>query len=289
MPTIKTDKIEISAKTKGAELTSIKSKDGTEYLWQADPAFWPKHSPLLFPIIGSIPDKSYEFEGKTYPLENHGFIWTKEFKLVEEKSDYIRFEITESEETLAIYPFRFTLSVGYRVKGDTLSVEYLVKNSDSKTIYFSIGAHPGFKVPADESDKKEDYDILFKKKETVKRYFLNKDNLLSGESEMFLDKSDWVSVKKELFDKGAIVLKDHKSRSVSLKSRKSGRFVKLDFKGFPCLGIWSPKGDAPFICIEPWYGVMPLAGSSPDITKKEGIIALEKGKVFSSVYNITVG
>ena len=289
MPTIKSDKIEVSAKTGGAELTSIKSKDGTEYLWQADPAFWPKHSPLLFPIVGSIPDKSYVFEGKTYHLENHGFIWTKEFKLAEEKADYMRFEITESEETLAVYPFRFTLSVGYRVKGDVLSVEYQIKNSDSKTIYFSIGAHPGFRVPAQMSDKREDYDIIFEKKETVKRYFLNKDNVLSGESEFFLKDSDRTEINRELFEKGAIVLKEHKSRSVSLKSRKSGRFVKLDFKGFPCLGIWSPKGDTPFVCVEPWYGVMPLAGSTQDITKKEGIITLEKGKVFSSVYNITVG
>lgn len=289
MATIKSGKIKVSARTKGAELTSIKTKDGTEYLWQADPAFWPKHSPLLFPIVGSLPEKSYAYQEKKYSLENHGFIWTKEFSQVEEKDDYLRFEISETDETLAIYPFRFTLSVSYKVDGNTLSVGYHVQNRDEKTIYFSIGAHPGFRTPISETEKKEDYEIIFEKKETVKRYFLNRENVLSGESSLFLEESDRVSVSASLFEKGAVVLKEHASRSVTLKGKKSGRFVRLDFSGFPCLGIWSPKPEAPFVCIEPWYGVMPLSGSDIDITKKEQVIALEKGKSFESVYHITVG
>ncbi len=166
---------------------------------------------------------------------------------------------------------------------------YQLKNSDQKTIYFSIGAHPGFRAPIAADEKKEDFEIIFEKREKVKRYFLNKENVLSGESETFLDNNDRVEVNAKLFEKGAIVLKEHKSRSITLKSRKSGRFVKMDFSGFPCFGIWSPKPEAGFVCLEPWYGVMPLAGSSQDITKKEQVISLGKGKVFSSVYQITVG
>jgi len=289
MAIIKSKEIEVSVKIKGAELSGIKTSDGTEYLWQADPAFWPKQAPLLFPIVGSLPGKTYEYNGKSYSLENHGFIWTKDFTITEEKPDYARFEIRESDETLAVYPFRFLLSVGYRVKGKTLSVEYTVKNTDDKAIYFSIGAHPGFRAPVASGEIREDYELIFEKKETVKRYFLNKDNVLSGETELFLDNNDRAAVNRDLFEKGAIVLKDHKSRSITLKNRKSGRFVKLDFTGFPCLGIWSPKGDTPFVCIEPWYGVMPLSDSPLDITKKEQIITLQKGKVFSSVYHVTVG
>jgi galactose mutarotase-like enzyme len=289
METIRTAEIEVSAIALGAELTGIKTKDGTEYLWQADPAFWARRSPLLFPVVGALPGKTYSFEGKTYPLENHGFIKSRNFNVAEQKPDYLLYEFTADEQSLAVYPFLFSLTVGYRVREKTLSVEYGVKNIDSKTLYFSIGAHPAFRAPLTAGEKREDFDLIFEKKETLRRHYLTPDNVLSGETGPFLSAQDTVPVSPALFERGAVVLKNHLSRSVTLKSRVSGRFVRVDFMGFPYLGIWSPKGDVPFVCIEPWYGVMPQADSGQDITKKEGVMPLAPGKIFESVYQVTVG
>jgi galactose mutarotase-like enzyme len=289
MQTIHTPEIDVSAVSLGAELSSIKTKDGTEYLWQGDPAFWARRSPLLFPVVGALPGKTYSFDGKTYALENHGFIKSRDFKVAEQRPDYLRYEFTSDEQSLAIYPFGFILNIGYRVKGKTLSVEYGVKNTELTPLYFSIGAHPAFRAPLAAGEKREDYDLIFENKETLRRHYLTPDNVLSGETGPFLSAQDSVPISPALFERGAIVVKNLQSRTVTMKSRKSGRFVRLDFQGFPYLGIWSPKGDVPFVCIEPWYGVMPQADSEQDLTQKEGIMSLPPKESFNSVYHITVG
>ena len=194
MATIRTKDIEVSAKTKGAELSSIKSVDGVEYLWQADPAFWPRQSPLLFPTVGNLPNKTYAYEGKTYQLENHGFMKTQEFTLAEEKPDFLLFDFASNAETLALYPFKYRLSVGYRVKAKSLTVEWTVKNEDSKPLPFSIGSHPGFRAPLEAGEKREDFELIFEKKETAQRHFLTSDNVLSGETGPFLEGKDTVIV-----------------------------------------------------------------------------------------------
>lgn len=289
MTTITSETIEVSAKTMGAELSSIKTRDGVEYLWQPDPAFWTGQAPLLFPAVGNLPGKTYEYKGKTYTLENHGFLRKRDFVLKSEERNYMAFVFSSDERSLALYPFRFTLTAGYRVKASTLAVEWTVKNEDSETMYFSIGAHPGFKAPLVPGEKREDYELIFEQEESVKRHFLTPENVLSGETEPFLNRQSRIGVTRDIFERGAVVLKDHRSRSLTLKSKVSSRFVRVDFKGFPYLGIWSPKGDTPFVCIEPWYGVMPLAGSTQDIRAKEGILSLEPGKEFRAVHEITVG
>lgn len=288
MPTIRTAEIEVSARPTGAELASIKSKDGTEYLWQADPAFWPRQSPLLFPNVGGLAGGEYSHKGRTYKLGNHGFARTSEFRLTVEKPDELRFELKSGAETLAVYPFDFTLAVDYRVRANCLTVAYSVRNDGAEKMHFSIGAHPAFRAPLAAGETRADYELVFEKKETVRRHFLNADNLRSGESEPFLAGGDRVQLTPALFERGAIVLMEHASRRLSLRSRKSGRGVSVSFAGFPYLGIWSPKGEAPFVCIEPWYGIMPLADASRELAEKEGCLALGPGKDFNSAYEIRV-
>lgn len=289
MATIKTDRIEVSVAAKGAELQSVMSPDGTEYLWQGDPAFWPRRSPLLFPIIGALPGGTFAYAGKTYKLGNHGFVRDLEFREASRSADSLRLELGSDEANLALYPFRFKLAVTYKVRGDTLEVGYEVANADSRTMPFSIGAHPAFRAPLGLGESREDFDLVFEKPETVDRHFLNADNLRTGESASFLRGSDGVPVSPDLFERGAIVLKDQVSRKLCLRSRVSGRFVELSFPDFPYLGIWSPKGDCPFVCIEPWFGVMPLVGSTQDLERKEGVLALGPGAVFRAAYSIRVG
>jgi galactose mutarotase-like enzyme len=289
MDAIRSEGIEAAASAKGAELQSVKDREGREYLWQGDPAFWARRSPLLFPIVGALPGGTYSHEGATYKLGNHGFAKELDFAIVERGASVLRYELASDEKSLALYPFRFRLGISYKVEGKSLEVGYAVRNEDSRRMHFSIGAHPAFRAPLDPGERREDFDLVFEKKERVRRHFLNSDNVRTGESETFLEGQDRIGLGPSLFEKGAIVLADHASRWVRLESRRSGRSVKVRFPGFPRLGIWSPRGDCPFVCIEPWYGIMPLAGSTQELAKKEGALSLEPGAVFEAAYTIELG
>jgi galactose mutarotase-like enzyme len=294
MNSIKSSDIEVSVASRGAELASIVGPGGIEYLWQGDPAFWPRRSPLLFPIVGSLPGGSFSYAGRTYRMGNHGFVRDLEFRLAAQGPDFLRFELTSDEASLALYPFRFKLGVTYKVRGTSLEVGYEVGNADSRRMPFSIGAHPAFRAPLVPGERREDFDLVFEKPETVDRHFVNADNLLTGETASLLRGAAGLPLTQELFERGAVVLKDQVSRKLTLRSRVSGRFVELGFSDFPQLGIWSPKaaGDGavpPFVCIEPWCGVMPLVGSTQDLERKEAVISLGPGATFRASYTVRVG
>ena len=279
----------VSARAIGAELTNIKSSDGREYLWQGDPAFWAKQAPLLFPIVGNFPDKEYTHLGKTYAMGNHGFISTREFTCVHSTATEMSFEFSSDETSRAIYPFDFKVGLHYALVGKSLKVGYNVVNTGSEILPFSIGAHPAFRTPLDAGETRSDFDLIFEKSERINRHLVKANNTASGETEPFLKDQKQLPLTAELFEKGAIVLKDHLSRKVMLKSRKTGHFVELSFSGFPYLGIWSPKGETPFVCLEPWYGVIGADASDKNILNKEGIQKLAIGKTFLAEYQVNVG
>jgi galactose mutarotase-like enzyme len=293
MAVIQSKSLTVEVAERGAELQSIKGPDGLEYLWQGDPAFWARRSPVLFPIVGALPGGSYSYGGRTYKLGNHGFAKERDFRLASRGGDALRFELESDEASLEAYPFKFKLAVSYAIRGDLLEVGYEVVNADPKRMSFSIGAHPAFRCPLVAGEGRDDYDLRFEKPETVDRWFLNSDNVRTGERERFLDGASSIAVAPDLFERGAIVLKDQLSRTLRLEGRASRRFVELSFPGFPQLGIWAPKanaaGVAPFVCLEPWYGVMPLAGSTQDLERKEAVLGLAPGGVFKAAFTIRVG
>lgn len=141
MKTISNEQLTIQVSPHGAELCSIFA-NGKEYLWQADPAFWKRHSPVLFPIVGSVWENEYRNEGITYTLSQHGFARDMEFTLVSEKEDEVRYQLMSNEETLKKYPFPFCLEIGYRIQGKQIEVIWEVKNTGDKEMHFQIGAHP---------------------------------------------------------------------------------------------------------------------------------------------------
>jgi galactose mutarotase-like enzyme len=293
MTVISGSSIEVSIADKGAELQSIKGATGLEYLWQGDPAFWARRSPLLFPTVGGLHEGRYTYRGGDYKLVNHGFAKERDFRLVSSSKDSARFELESDAASLAMYPFPFRLAVSYRTEGSALEVGWEVTNTGTEVLPFSIGAHPAFRAPLLPSEKREDYDLIFEKPEHLRRWFLDKENLRSPESAPLLDGQDRLALGPRLFADGAIVLKDNVSRRMTLKSRVSGRFVELSFPGFPCLGLWSPKdndnGPCPFVCVEPWHGIMAIQGSSMEITEREEGLKLDAGKTFRSEYTIRIG
>lgn len=282
--------VQATINTLGAELTSFKLKgDGTEYIWQADPKFWGRHAPILFPIVGRLKDNTYRIKDRTYFMTQHGFARDLPFELISSGDDYFSFGLTSNEETLAKYPFEFELVVSYKLEGTSLQVTYGVRNAGSETMYFSIGAHPGFNWPLrPDQETAEDYVVEFSSPETVD-LLLIEDGLISNEGKPFLKNESSFPLSEDLFAKDALVFQGLQSEKLALRSLKTDKFVEMEIEGFPYLGIWSQRGSAPFVCFEPWFGLADEVDSDYDFTTKRGIQKLEVNGEFACTYTITIG
>lgn len=280
--------IEVKVKSLGAELTSFKDlKEDKEYLWQSDSQYWLGQSPILFPIVGGIPDGKFEVDGKTYEMSSHGFAKKSEFEPVVQSENELELGLKANEETLKQYPYNFEIFVIYRISGNTLYHGFKVNNLDNKVMLFSVGAHAGFKCPWTEGETIDDYRMVFEKPEKLERR-IKIDPLLSTEKEQFMDGECEKPLTHNLFYNDAIILDSVKSNWVEIRSNKNPSVIHVDFKGFPYLGIWSCKNDGPFVCIEPWYGIDSTYGDSHDLAKKEGIQRVNPGACFQCEYSIKI-
>lgn len=287
MYTIQNEQLEITVAAKGAELQKIYNKQtGLDYLWSGDPAFWGKHSPVLFPIVGSLKDQSYLYNNQKYQLSRHGFARDMEFTLISQTNTELRFSLQQTSATLAQYPFYFELRIIYSIQENHLHIQYEVLNQDEKTLWFSIGAHPAFKVPLVNGTTYEDYSLCFNEFENTGRYPLTKDGLLAEDPQIFLQNTDELPLKKSLFYEDALVFKTLQSSSIKLESEKSDHGLTVDFKGFPYMGIWAAK-DADFVCIEPWQGISDSVNTTGKLEEKEGILSIEPGEIYITNWAVT--
>lgn len=278
----------VAVQDAGAELTSFRDlATDLEYIWTADPAVWPRHAPVLFPVVGKLPDGQYRYEGKTYGLPQHGFARDETFALVSQTSQSLTFALSSFEKTLARYPFPFLLEIAYSLTGNSLETAYRVKNTGSGDMYFSIGAHPGFRCPLLPGEHFEDYYLDFEKPETVSRYLLD-EGLQNGRRQAVMLGQQRLPLRYELFQQDAIVLKDLASQRISLRTPLHGHGLDFEFRGYPYFGIWTKGPGAPFICLEPWYGIASRVGDSGELMEKEGIICLAAGASFACSYTIRV-
>ncbi|GGD47054.1 LACX protein [Malaciobacter pacificus] len=279
---IKNDYIQATINSYGAQLNSLKKIDESlDYIWCADEKYWNRSSPILFPIVGKLKDNEYIYNNKTYKMNQHGFARDKEFEIAKLSDLEIKFRLSYDESTLKIYPFKFELYLSYKLEDNRLIISYEVINKDDDLMYFSIGAHPAFNWPLEDERKDECYLELDKK--IASRFFLE-DGLLSNFSEM---NSEKIYLSDELFSKDALVFKNE-FKEVVYKNTQNDRFVKINFKDFPYLGIWSKPTGAPFLCIEPWHGVADNINHNKDIKLKEGVITLKAQEVFRSTYSIEI-
>jgi galactose mutarotase-like enzyme len=283
---IKNEFLEITVKEQGAELTSIFSETfNLEYLWQADPAFWPRHAPVLFPIVGKLKDNKYYFKGNNYSLNQHGFARDKTFKFMPSanKNELI-FVLKDDPETFANYPFNFEFQIVYTLYKNTLQVIYKVINTGKSEMYFSLGGHPAFNCPLHDYETFEDYFLEFNHKENAEKWLLE-NGLRNGKTGQVLNNENILPFTEELLAEDALVFKNLKSTSVKLKSKRSGNGLDFNFVGFPYLGIWKKPG-AKFICIEPWFGVADPVNTDHEFSTKEGVLMLEAGEKFVCIYSI---
>lgn len=288
MYSIENELLRVSVQARGAELTSVFHKQlGLEYLWDGNPAFWAKHSPVLFPIVGGLKENTYFYKNISYQLPRHGFAREKHFSVVEQTGTSISFSLTDDEETLIVYPFQFELRIVYTLEESTLTVGYEVKNRMNEDMYFSIGAHPAFKVPLVEATSYEDYHLRLGSSGTIERWTVSPDGLIEDTPVPFLRNDSIIGLKKELFFHDALVFKDLPGNLISLRSSKHEHGLDFYFDEFPYMGIWAAK-NADFVCIEPWCGIADSVRSDQQLKHKEGIIKLDGREEFNRKWKIVL-
>ncbi|SFD03586.1 aldose 1-epimerase family protein [Clostridium uliginosum] len=286
---LENSKIKITASTHGGELHSLTGKkEGTEYLWNGNPEYWKYHSPLLFPVVGKALDLKYKVDGKIYEIPSHGLARISDFDLLSQTDDSITFELKYSDDSLKIYPYKFSLHITYTLEENSVNVTYKVINLDDKDIYFSIGAHPAFMCPIEKNEKLEDCYLKFNKKENSSTMLTTKENYFLHERKEYLNDSDTISLSKEVFKDGVLVFDDLKSNEITIKSKNHDKSLSVEFEGFPYMGIWAPETGAPFLCIEPWFGHADYEDFNGEFKDREGTVSLSTSKEFSCNYKISI-
>lgn len=288
--TLENEIIKITTSTYGGELHSIREKyDDTEYIWSGDEKYWKYHAPILFPIVGKVKNGNYRVDGEMFKLPQHGLARTREFEMIEKTEDSITFQLSYSNETLEVYPYKFILRIKYSLLKDSVKTSYTVINKDDKNIFFSIGAHPAFMCPIKSGESIDDYYFEFSEKENSAILLLNEEGYLTHERADCLENSNKIPLSFNLFKNDALIFDDLKSNKISLKSKNHDKSLTMDFTGFPFMGLWTKNTGAPFICIEPWYGHADYYDFEGDIKDKKGIQRLEVGGQFNSSYTVIIG
>lgn len=290
--TIENEKIRVAIAGYGAEFASIVLKeDGTEYLWQGDPKYWTGRAFNLFPICGRLIEGRYEYKGTSYDMKIHGFFRETEIPVIEKTATKVVFRLTDSEETRKQYPFAFEITVTYEVSGSSVRTIYAVRNPDAENdLIFTIGGHPGFRVPLLDGEKFEDYYLDFTDVKPAKQMVFSPTCFFTPDTLDFpLEGGTVLPLRHNLFDNDAIFLRDM-GREVTLRSKTNDKFVKVTYPGMPYLGLWhAPRTDAPYICIEPWCSVPSDEGKVDDFETKRDMIHLAPGCTYQNDFNVEIG
>lgn len=288
MPTflLENELLRAEVSSKGAEIQSIFHKvHQLDYLWNADSAFWAKHSPVLFPIVGQLKNNTYYYRGKSYQMGRHGFAREKDFIPEKQSPTELQFLLRSDSETKKVYPFDFEFRIRYLLDGDELSTEYLVKNTGSSILLFSVGGHPAFRMPLVPDTEYDDYYLRFEEKETLSRWPISPDGLIETQPIPLLNDTDRLNLLKPLFYQDALVFKYPASSEISVLSAKTSHGIDLQMGEFPYLGIWAAK-NADFLCLEPWCGIADSVTSNQQLEGKEGIEKANPGTIFNRQWRV---
>lgn len=273
----------------GAELTGIyDKKTKTEILWEGNPVYWKRHSPILFPNVGKTYRNTVLINGVQYPTAQHGFARDSEFRCIASSGDKASFLLVSSEETKEVYPFDFELVITYVLRKNKIEVIWEVKNPAEETMYFTIGGHPAFRF-AGKDEKKSDYLLWFPGKEALKYIRIDLAQAAADPDHVYelKLKDGYVPVSEEMFEGDAMIFDGGQIEEVWLCRKDRTPYVGLTCGGFPSFGIWSVK-DAPFVCLEPWMGRCDDAGFVSELSEKPGVNKVEGKGTFRQSYEITV-
>lgn len=278
---ISNSRLRAKINTKGAELVSLQNQNNKEFIWEGNPDYWGKHSPVLFPIVGTLKNNSYTFNAKTYHLSRHGFARDSDFEILTRNENQVVYSLQSSAATKNMYPFEFELQIIYTLIENELVIGYKIINKDKIKIPFSIGGHPAFALP----NKFEEYSLYFEHPENLVRYQLEGD-LLSDKISVVPMEENKLSLSYSLFEKDALIFKALHSKRISILENNLP-LLHFKFDDFSNFGIWT-KNNAPFICLEPWLGYSDTSNSSGNIIEKEGIQFVDSEKTFYCQFSIEI-
>ena len=296
MIVLKSDQLNVEFQTLGGALSSIKDKDDVEYLWQGDPTYWSGQAPVLFPICGSVRNDTVLYDNedgsqKEGKIPRHGLVRKKEFTLVEQTDNSVTFAIEDDEEMYANYPYHFRLEITYTVTGKTIRTQYKIYNKESeKSMPYFIGGHPGFNCPLLDDEVYEDYYLEFEKPETctVPKPFPETGMLDLKDRNSWLNNQKEIDLNYDFFSYDAVTLDELESRTVALRSRKHDKGLKLDFKEFPNLIVWSTLNKGPFIALEPWSGLSTSIEEGDRLEDKKDVKIIKPSDFDQVGFNIEI-
>lgn len=242
---------------RGAQLSSFRGNDGREVIWQADPAFWEDHAPVLFPVCGTAKNDQVVIGGVTYPMEKHGFTVTADFCVEKQGDDFVELLLTPTEESRRMYPFDFALHVTYTLVENGYKAVYVVENKSDRVMPFCIGGHPSFTIPMEDGASFDDYQLVFECPEEGKNMLCPDGGLVDGHEFLMLEEGRILPLRrKDFVEQDSLIFPEFRSRMVDLVHRTSGRGVRIRYPKMEAMIIWAmPDEGADFICIEPWHGM----------------------------------
>lgn len=286
---IENDNLKVTINHFGAEICSvIKKETGVEYMWNADEKYWKRNAPVLFPFVGSLKNKEFLYEGNAYSMGQHGFARDMEFSLVSNDGKQVWFSLSSDDSTYEKYPFAFTLEIGYVLEGNSLKVLWKVVNEDEKEMYFSIGGHPAFMCPLNNEGQQTDYFISFDTEKDLTYSKLSDNGLVYKKDNVLATNGGMLKVDEHLFDEDALVVEGNQAHMVSLCKPDGKPYLTVAFDA-PLFGLWSPaKKNAPFICIEPWYGRCDSEEFAGTLAEREYGHTLSVGEDFEVSFDIIV-
>ena len=273
----------------GAEIHSIKTTDGCEYMWQGDPTYWSGQAPIMFPICGRLFGGKYTYLGKEYTMPSHGIARASEFSLKCQGDSFVTLSLVANEETKKQYPFDFIFDVTFTLTDSTLRVEHKVTNTDNKELIFGIGGHPAFNVPIEKHLNFEDYKVEFEKKCDAFRVEFSPTCFLTENDKIYTQGgTKTINLRHDLFDDDAIFLYNV-PKLIKLYSDKGEKSVTVKFDKMKYIGLWhAVKKDAPYICIEPWTSQPSTDGIVDNLITKKEMIHLDSGCTFKNYYEIII-
>lgn len=275
----------------GAELKSFQDGFSTEYMWQANPEYWEKTSPILFPSVGNVRENKCYINGKQYTMPKHGFARNMEFKVFYKSDEKVIFSLISNEQTKKYYPHDFNLQVSYELDGCTMHIKYDVFNMGKCDMAYCIGGHPAFNIPLTKEDKFENYNICFEKEENISSpiFDIEKMNWCNDKRIKMIENNNKIRLSYNLFKNDAILFENTLSNKVEVSSILTGRGVRVEYQNFNMIAFWTPTDkNAPFLCVEPWCGSAIFDDEDDNFENKRGTQILKPNEKNTHKISITM-
>lgn len=285
---LENDILQVEIDSFGAELKSVRSKEtNEEFMWQADAKYWGRTSPILFPFVGGLKDKQFKYDGNVYTMGQHGFARDMEHTLISKNDSEIWFELRSDADTLEKFPMNFKLNIGYQLKENQVKVLWKVENPDEKILHFSIGAHPAFNCPLYGETSKKGYSLWFQDADEIHHYGNPTKSGLVVEEDILMELNDHkADITDDFFDRCTYMIEGGQTHAVGIQDPNGRQYITVEFE-MPIFAIWSPeKKNAPFICIEPWWGRCDREEFDGTLEEREYGNKLKKGEVFTTEYTM---